>query len=114
MIHCHEGDNKSRDASDMCLAVMSFVLKDDVAKNTRIHTHCNNEGVWEMIKWRDSFPSVIFGFRDLILWRQRHIQVDNVIKQLVMETILLETDSPYLKAPEHLSNRFNSPFALRL
>ena len=26
-----------------------------------------------------------------------------------MEKILLETDSPYLKAPEHLPNKFNSP-----
>ena len=32
MIHCHEDDNKLRDANDMCLAVMSSVLKDDVAK----------------------------------------------------------------------------------
>ena len=53
VIHCREGDNKSRDASDMCLAVMSSVLKDDVAKNSRIHRHCYNGGVREMIKWRD-------------------------------------------------------------
>ena len=65
-----------------------------------------------MIKWRDSFPSVMFGFTALILRRERHIEVDDVIKQLPMENILLETDSPYLKAPEHLSNRFNSPYGI--
>ena len=112
VIHCREGDNKSRDASDMCLAVMSSVLKDDVAKNSRIHRHCYNGGVREMIKWRDSFPSVMFGFTALILRRERPIEVDDVIKQLPMEKILLETDSPYLKAPEHLSNRFNSPYGI--
>ena len=36
----------------------------------------------------------------LILRRERHIEVDDVIKQLPMEKILLETDSTYLKAPE--------------
>ena len=65
-----------------------------------------------MIKWRGSFPSVMFGFTALILRRERHIEVDDVIKQLPMEKILLETDSPYLKAPEHLSNRFNSPYGI--
>ena len=101
VIHCHEGDNKSKDASDMCLAVMSSVLTDDVAKHPRIHRHCYNGGVREMI-----------GFTALILRQERHIEVDDVIKQLPMEKILLETDSPYLKAPEHLSNRFNSPYGI--
>ena len=72
VIHCHEGDNKSRDASNMCLAVMSSVLKDGVAQNAKIHRHCYNGGVWEMIKWRDGFPSVMFGFTALILRRERH------------------------------------------
>ena len=112
VIHCREGDNKSRDASDMCLTVMSSFLKDDVAKNSRIHRHCYNGGVREMIRWRDGFPSVMFRFTALILRRERHIEVDDVIKQLPMEKILLETDSPHLKAPEHLSNRFNSPYGI--
>ena len=32
VIHCHESDNKTRYASDMCLAVVSSVLKDDWQK----------------------------------------------------------------------------------
>ena len=63
-------------------------------------------------KWRDGFTSVMFGFTALILRWERHIEVDDVIKQLPMEKILLEMDSPYLKAPEHLSNRFNSPYGI--
>ena len=39
--------------------------------------------------------------------------MDDVIKQLPMEKILLETDSPYLKVPEHLSNRFNFPNGIK-
>ena len=48
----------------------------------------------------------MFGFNALIL-RERHTEVDDVIKQLPNRT-----DSPYLKAPEHLSNRFNSPYGI--
>ena len=55
---------------------------------------------------------MIFGFTTLILRRERHVEVDDVIKQLPMEKILLETHSRYLKAPEHLSNRFNSPLGI--
>ena len=65
--------------------------------------------VGEMIKCRGSFPSVTFVFTTLILRRERHVYVDDVVRQLPMENILLEMDSHYLKAPEHLSNRFNSP-----
>ena len=96
----------------MRLAVMSSLLKDDVAQNAKIHRHCYNGGVREMIKWRDGFPSVMVGFTALILRRERHIEVDDVIKQMPMEKILFKTDSPYLKGPEHLSNRFNSPYGI--
>ena len=56
----------------------------------------------------------MFGFTALILRQERHIErhIDYVIKQLPMEKILLEMDSQYLKAPEHLSNRFNSPYGI--
>ena len=72
MIHCR--DNKSRDANDMCLAVMSSVLKDDVAQKAQIQRHCYNGGVREMIKWRDGFPSVMFGLTALVLRRERNIE----------------------------------------
>ena len=56
----------------------------------------------------------MFGFTALILRRERHPEVDQVIRQLPLEKILLETDSPHLKAPEHERNSYNSPYGIEV
>ena len=40
--------------------------------------------------------------------------MEEVIKQLPMKRILLETDSPHLIAPEHRKSHYNSPYGVEV
>ena len=55
VIHCRDR-NDSRDASDMCLAVMTSTLEGEVAEKCKIHRHCYNGGIKENAEMAGKVP----------------------------------------------------------
>ena len=111
VIHCRDHDIKNTDASNMCLAAMMNELG-EITKECKIHRHCFNGGLKEMRKWQAAFPKVKFGVTAVLLCREFHPELEQVVNQLPIESLLLETDSPHLLAPEHIRSHYNSPYGI--
>ena len=78
----------------------------------KIHFHCFNYN-WRVAQnWMKAFPNTKFGFTGLLLYQHRHFGLDEVVKKLHDNQILLETDAPYLSAPVHRKCDFNSPYGI--
>ena len=65
-----------------------------------------------MRHWTSTFPRIRFGFTALLLGKNKHSELEDVVKTLDDRRILLETDSPYLKPPSHAEHSFNTPYGL--
>ena len=65
-----------------------------------IHRHCFIGNMFEMHKWLDTFPNVMFGFT------KRSLEDPDTcasLSYLSIDKVLLETDSQYLDSPEPFS-----------
>ena len=109
VLHCR--DYRSTDAQALCMVTLKNILKEDVV-HAKIHWHCFNGSLREMEKWQETFPQLKFGFTGLLLRPERHGELDKIVRRLPLESILLETDSPYLLAPEHQGFRYNTPYGI--
>ncbi|VDO78728.1 unnamed protein product [Heligmosomoides polygyrus] len=94
VIHCRSGPND--DAEDDCLEVFKEAK---ISRFHNIHRHCFT-GTWSVAeKWLDKFVNVYFGFTSLIaVWeKENKVELLEVLKQLPLTRILLETDAPFFR-----------------
>ena len=75
---------------------MTHQLAPTIRDQVRMHRHCFNGSQSEVDHWRKEFPNIKGGFIGF-----GFTELDDVVKLLPMEDILLESDSPYLQAPVH-------------
>ena len=111
VLHCRSQGYTS-EASDHCLRVMDQKVPIANRRSVRVHRHCYNGSLEEKDKWLQKFPGTMFGFTSIILYSNRHNELDQVVKSLPLSKILLESDSPYLLAPVHQNEKFNSPYGV--
>lgn len=100
VIHCRSGPND--DAEDDCLEVFKEAK---ISRFHNIHRHCFT-GTWSVAeKWLDKFVNVYFGFTSLIaVWeKENKVELLEVLKQLPLTRILLETDAPFFRPRQYES-----------
>ncbi len=110
IIHCR--DKGSGQAAAKCLQMMRATLK----REHRIHRHCFTGPLEEAQEWMSHFPNCVFSLSPLIL-QQQSGQMEEMIRGLPLEKIVLETDAPYLSPPSLASagpTPTPSPFLLPL
>ena len=108
VLHCR-GRPGSSDAAILCRKVLSEEVPAFDKDLVTLHLHCFNNGLNKMRNWTSTFPRIRFGFTALLLGKNKHSELENVVKTLDDRRILLETDSPYLKPPSHTEHSFNTP-----
>ena len=111
VLHCRDRPGSS-DAAILCQKVLSEEVPAFDKDLVTLHLHCFNNGLNEMRHWMSAFPRIRFGFTALLLGKNKHSELENVVKTLDDKRILLETDSPYLKPPSHAEHSFNTPYGL--
>ncbi|KAL6066239.1 Hydrolase TatD [Balamuthia mandrillaris] len=86
----------TRDADEDTLRIM----KENVPPETKIHMHCFGSG-WDMAEaLMAHFPNLWFGFTGVITFGSAQ-QSRDVVKQLPLDRLLLETDSPFMAPVPH-------------
>ncbi|XP_037792372.1 uncharacterized protein LOC119587758 [Penaeus monodon] len=88
VIHC-------RDAERDCLAI----LKELVPRNYLIHRHCFTEGWEEAQEWLSAFSNLYLGVTGLVTYpnSERAWRLQDVLRQIPLSRLLLETDAPYFR-----------------
>ncbi|XP_047491684.1 uncharacterized protein LOC125040930 isoform X2 [Penaeus chinensis] len=88
VIHC-------RDAERDCLAI----LKELVPRNYLIHRHCFTEGWEEAQEWLHAFSNLYLGVTGLVTFpnSERAWRIQDVLRQIPLSRLLLETDAPYFR-----------------
>nr|XP_027224523.1 uncharacterized protein LOC113816668 [Penaeus vannamei] len=88
VIHC-------RDAERDCLAI----LKELVPRDYLIHRHCFTEGWEEAREWLSAFSNLYLGITGLATFpnSERAWKIQDVLKQIPLSRLLLETDAPYFR-----------------
>ncbi|XP_068214192.1 uncharacterized protein [Palaemon carinicauda] len=87
VIHC-------RDAHRDCITI----LKEEVPKDHLIHRHCFTDTLEEAEEWMSAFTNVYLGFTGLVTMMNRRARmVRNVVRDIPLNRILLETDTPYFR-----------------
>ena len=104
----------SSEMSTTCLDILELKVPMSNQRAQAIHRHCYNGGLEEVRKWRDIFPRTHFGFTGLITDpTKRHPEIREVIKELPMDKILLESDSPHLLPELFKRNEtYNTPYGV--
>jgi len=75
-----------------------------------LHVHCFSDGLTEMRLWQGAFTNVFFGFTATLLSPDRDSQLEDVVRHLPQDRLLLETDSPYLLPPGSSTTGYNVPW----
>ena len=85
-----------------------------VPENYRIHLHCFNSNWLTCQKWLEKYPNLKVGFTPMIGYAgNKHLQ--EVVSQIPLSRILLETDSPYFlprQKPTSLSGKSHPGFVI--
>ena len=99
VIHCRDR-LASTNASQDTLTLM----KEHIDQGHPIHRHCFSSSITEKNSWLQTFPNTKFGFTASLLRPNRHPKLDQVVQELSVDQILIESDGPYLPPSE-----FESP-----
>ncbi|KAH3718487.1 hypothetical protein DPMN_061291 [Dreissena polymorpha] len=79
-------------------------MQKNVSSTQKIHLHCFTGTLDQVLSWSAAFPRCYFSISDLVA-RFDEVQ-KSVVRGIPADRLLVETDSPYLRA---LSNRDNTP-----
>ena len=96
VLHCrHLGDRHRGEAYRDCLEVLE---RQGVPRKYKVYLHCYNGSVGDVRRWRAAYPNVVFGFTGIILTSVRHYDIPEIIKDLPLKCIMLESDGPFLRS----------------
>ena len=93
VIHCRGSEY----LSSRCLEI----LKSCLPSTHLVHRHCFSGTLQEAEAWLVDFPNTVFGLTPTCL-REGNEHMSEVIKQLPLTKLILESDAPYL-IPPHMS-----------
>ncbi|ESO84415.1 hypothetical protein LOTGIDRAFT_132244 [Lottia gigantea] len=83
VIHC-------RDAEDDCLQIMEEIIP----RNYKIQCHCFSGNYSQAKRWLSAFPNLYLGLTPVVTFNGAHAAHD-VARNIPLNRLLLETDSPY-------------------
>ena len=86
----------TRDAEDDTFEMMTK----HIPTNWKIHVHCFTSSNTLCQKLLNHFPNLYIGFTGIITFKNAHA-LQTTVKQVPLNRILLETDSPYLAPVPH-------------
>ena len=101
VLHCQDV-GWAESATNDCLDILQCIFYNQQEQlEWPIYLHCFNYGMDVALHWTSIFAQVYFSISPLLLNAQCcHEELPHVICNIPWEKILLETDSPYLPAPE--------------
>ena len=89
----HSRDRKdNRIAGTMCREV----LQTSVPSSQKIQLHCYDSGMKEHQEWDKAFPETMYSISAILLSNRCHPELEQVIQEIGLDKLLLETDSPHL------------------
>ncbi|XP_054709760.1 putative deoxyribonuclease TATDN2 [Uloborus diversus] len=83
VIHC-------REANEDCMEILKEVVPEDY----HIHLHCFTDTWTWAEKWLDTFPNLFIGITNVVTFQSAEC-VHEVVKNIPLNRLLLETDAPY-------------------
>lgn len=81
----------TREAEDDTFKIMT----ENVPQHWKIHVHCFTSSLEFAQKLMDYFPNLVFGFTGVVTFGNAQ-DVQNVVANVPLERLVLETDGPYL------------------
>ena len=111
VIHCRDKVGQTKASTD-CLQCLKRYLSKEIRPKVKLHRHCFNGSWAEVEAWQSEFPLMKFGFTALLLRGGCHPELDQVVKRLPLDSLMLESDSPYLQTPVHREHRFNTAYGI--
>ncbi|PAV77432.1 hypothetical protein WR25_16188 isoform A [Diploscapter pachys] len=102
IVHCRDKPNSNK-AEEICLEI----LQEELQRDHPIHRHCYEGSLENLKKWANSFPNAKFGLKPSPLFDSDRVALQ-VVKELPLDKIILETDSPFFSPHRKTHGRSSS------
>ena len=99
----------NQEAGAMCCEILS----DSVSRAQKIQLHSFDSGLDEQRRWKEAFPGAMFSISRKLLSADRHQELDQVVQGMDLDSLLLETDAPYL-CPKEIRSTQHGPASISL